>query len=363
MDSRSDWTPTICTRSGRFHCDEVTATAMLKYLYNISTLSLIRTRDPQILKECQEDPNTIVIDVGQIYDHDNLCYDHHQTSFNEPLSGFGFGSGPMIPLSSCGLIYRHYGHAIIRKALLETYPDYQYSEDYLNDVYASYYKYFVLSIDANDNGIEYTEDEKWKLYDPVILPSTVANFNSDAPDNDKKQLIHFHEAVQYCSLTFLNHLVATIRRKKNYYDGLSHFTAALTTSNDLHAEGILILDRPLPVDQYLKEYDSSQHYKFVLVPLNGQWKLWTVHKKGKRFETLKPLISELKAKEIVGDDLVFIHKTGFTGAAKTQDAAIAIARASAAASESDLIQNQNLSYTIGAFSALGLGLIIYYIWF
>lgn len=362
MDSRSDWTPTICTHSGRFHCDEVTATAMLKYLYNITELSLIRTRDPETLKACQDDPDTIVIDVGQIYEHENLCYDHHQSSFNEPLSGSaGSESRPMIPLSSCGLVYRHYGHAIIRKALLETYPDYQYSDDYLNDVYANYYKYFVLSIDANDNGIEYTKDEKWKLYNPVTLPSTVANFNSDEPDNDKKQLIHFHEAVQYCSLTFRKHLIATIRHKKNYYDGLSHFTTAMTTPSDLHTEGILILDRPLPVDQYLKEYDSTQHYKFILVPSNGQWKLWTVHKKGKRFETLKPLISELKAKEIVGDNLVFIHKTGFTGAAKTQDAAIAIARASAAVPVSD----PDHSYMIGIFGALGLGLglIIYHIWF
>jgi uncharacterized UPF0160 family protein len=362
----TDWRPsTICTHSGCFHCDEVTATAMLKYLYDTdkSTLSLIRTRDQQTLREFQEDPNTIVIDVGHVYDHEKRCYDHHQTSFNEPLEPLEPGTGKMIPLSSCGLIYRHYGHALIRKAATELYPDIQFTEAYLKDIYDDFYKYFVLSIDAGDNGIEHTEG--WKLYHPVILPSTVANFNSDEPNNDEKQTVAFQEAVQYCSLTFRKHLDSTIRRKKDYCKGLTHFTDAMTnTPADIQVDGILILKHPIPVNQYLKEYDPSQHYKFIVVQSNEQWKLWTVNKKGKRFETLKSLISESKAKELVGEDqVVFIHKVGFTGATKSLEAALKIVRASAAMPD----PGQSFMYpNVALFGSAILGLflaIIYHIWF
>jgi len=307
---------------------------MLRYLYE-HPLSVIRTRDQKTLKACQEDPDTIVIDVGQIYDHENHCYDHHQTSFNEPLKPGTTVGGQIVPLSSCGLIYRHYGHDLIRKAAAESYPDFQFTEEQLEAIYDDYYRYFVLSIDAGDNGIDYVSDKK--LYHPVILPSTVANFNSDATNDDEKQFINFQEAVQYCTLTFRKHLDATIKRKKNYYEGVPHFKKSLDeTPSDIKADGILILNRPIPVEQYLKEHDPSQHYKFILVPINDQWKLWTVHKKGQRFETLKSLISESEAKKLVGEDqVVFIHKAGFTGAAKSLDAAVKIAQASVASEQEE----------------------------
>jgi uncharacterized UPF0160 family protein len=63
----------IGTHDGSFHCDEALACAMLKnYTKKFKNASIIRTRDPQKLAECD-----IVVDVGGKYDPPRLL-DHHQ---------------------------------------------------------------------------------------------------------------------------------------------------------------------------------------------------------------------------------------------------------------------------------------------
>src|SRR3990167_10416136 len=101
----------IVTHSGIFHCDEVCAVALLELLENTQA-EIIRTRDPAIIKA---DPLAYVIDVGRIYDHTSLLYDHHQETFHDT-----FDERHQVPLSSCGLIYRHYGERLFQ-LLYETY--------------------------------------------------------------------------------------------------------------------------------------------------------------------------------------------------------------------------------------------------
>jgi uncharacterized UPF0160 family protein len=202
----------------------------------------------------------------------------------------------------------------------------------LDEIYHDFYKYFVESIDAGDNGIDYIDDDARKNYVPVILSSTVASFNGN-PDDPEEQMLQFHAAVEYCSQTFREHLKETIRRKKQYYDGQRVYQQSLIeTADELKELGILVISEPIPIEPYLKTDDPSQHYKFIaILPRimeGGQVKLWTVNKRGKKFETLVKLISEEDARSLVGDDLVFVHKAGFTGATTTLDAAVEIFKAS-----------------------------------
>lgn len=71
----------IGTHDGVFHCDEVFACYMLRLLPEYKDAEIIRTRDPEKLKECD-----IVVDVGAEFDHAKKRYDHHQREFNETLS-------------------------------------------------------------------------------------------------------------------------------------------------------------------------------------------------------------------------------------------------------------------------------------
>lgn len=65
--------PKIGTHNGTFHSDEVLACYMLKVLPEYREATVVRSRDPQVLGDCE-----IVVDVGAVYDHDKLRYDHHQ---------------------------------------------------------------------------------------------------------------------------------------------------------------------------------------------------------------------------------------------------------------------------------------------
>lgn len=53
--------------------DEALAVALLKRTEEFKDATLVRTRDPKKLEECD-----IVIDVGGVYDPSRHRYDHHQ---------------------------------------------------------------------------------------------------------------------------------------------------------------------------------------------------------------------------------------------------------------------------------------------
>ena len=72
----------IGTHNGTFHCDEVLACVMLKMLPEYEDAEIIRSRKDDVLDACD-----IVVDVGEVFDHDRKRYDHHQNGFKEKNSG------------------------------------------------------------------------------------------------------------------------------------------------------------------------------------------------------------------------------------------------------------------------------------
>ena len=78
---------------------------------------MVRSRDPAVLEKCD-----IVIDVGGVYDHETLRYDHHQRGYDErfdlKVGKDGTSGERCTKLSASGLVYRHYGREVIK----EYYP-------------------------------------------------------------------------------------------------------------------------------------------------------------------------------------------------------------------------------------------------
>jgi uncharacterized UPF0160 family protein len=304
---------TLCTHSDTFHCDEVMAASMLLNLYR--DIQIVRTRDPVKLEAYRNDPNVIVIDVGQVYDPALHCYDHHQPTFVDT-----FTEGTCL-LSSCGLIYRHFGHQLISKFIREL--GYRVEDIDIDYVYRKFYYSFIQSIDASDNGVDFAQE---KLYDPIILPRTVASFNNDDVHDHAAQLIWFGDAVTYCTLTLQVHLTRAIRSAYTYKSEKKVFQQALEQTPDhLKRAGILVVDKDICLNSHLLNADPLQHYKFAVVPRGDKFSIKTVRPKGAAFGFLAPLISEEVAKSRYGDKVVFVHKALFTGAATDQATAIAIA--------------------------------------
>ena len=106
----------------------------------------MRTRDPNILSTCHT-----VVDVGGEYDSSRNRFDHHQRGFNCTMPGY------KTKLSSAGLVYLHYGQAVIAQCtgLAEDSQDVKLLHEKL-------YKDFVEAFDAIDNGISVYDAEEIK---------------------------------------------------------------------------------------------------------------------------------------------------------------------------------------------------------
>jgi uncharacterized UPF0160 family protein len=136
---------TIGTHNGHFHADEALAVYMLRLLPAYANSSLVRTRDPAKLQDCHT-----VVDVGGEYDASSNRYDHHQRTFATTFPG------RPTKLSSAGLVYLHFGRAIIAQKLgkVEESPE-------VGMVWNKIYESFIEALDAHDNGIS--------AYDPAAL--------------------------------------------------------------------------------------------------------------------------------------------------------------------------------------------------
>lgn len=313
---------TVVTHNGQFHMDEVSAIAILKLSFSKYEFEIIRTRDPEIISKAQEDPEKFVVDVGHVYDHNKNCYDHHQTSFND---GFGEHYNHITPLSSCGLVFRHYGKQLINNIGTPEQNkciDLDYVLDYI-------YKNFILPIDAHDNGVTYCDSNLLK-FNPLELGSTISNFNGEIYNNDE-QLIRFKQAVEIMTQIITHCVSSAIDFSYKYQKNLQVFEQAFKKR---FWPELLVLKEPLNnVTTYLKRYDPTKQVKFIISPKPGsipeQWNIWTVNCEGEKFKTLVPLITQKEAEKYVGEnEVVFIHKACFTGATYSIGSAIQVARES-----------------------------------
>ncbi|KAI0601644.1 metal-dependent protein hydrolase [Biscogniauxia sp. FL1348] len=136
----------IGTHNGHFHADEALAVYMLRQLPAYAGSSLVRTRDPARLAECHT-----VVDVGGEYDASRHRYDHHQRTFDATFPGRA------TKLSSAGLVYLHFGRALVARRLGQP----EDSED-VGLLWNKLYESFVEAMDAHDNGISSVDPDALK---------------------------------------------------------------------------------------------------------------------------------------------------------------------------------------------------------
>ncbi|KAI4102386.1 MAG: hypothetical protein L6R37_004397 [Teloschistes peruensis] len=161
--------PLIGTHNGHFHADEALAVYMLRLLPAYTPSTLLRTRDPTLLSSCHT-----VVDVGGEYDPVQNRYDHHQRTFDTTFPQ------KQTKLSSAGLVYLHFGKAIIAQ---RTGLDPE--SESIDILWRKLYNEFIEAIDANDNGISvYPSSETAKLEKRfndggITLSSLVSDLNHD----------------------------------------------------------------------------------------------------------------------------------------------------------------------------------------
>ena len=159
----------INTHHGQFHCDEVTACALLKAFYAtdkdevfIHRVDWNRYTGSEWKKRFEDlgYDTVFVLDTGREYDPDRLLFDHHQYSPQE------------MPKSSAGLVF-----------------DWLYEKDYMMDIAYNELRPIIDKIDLDDVGLRPAE--------PWELSWIIKTFNDPRNQFGKKQCRHFYKAVDF----------------------------------------------------------------------------------------------------------------------------------------------------------------------
>ena len=118
---------TLGTHNGKFHADDVMATAILRLL--LGDIKVTRTRDENILRT-----------LDFVYDIGFGEFDHHQLDKAIREND--------IPYAACGLVWREFGSRVIQKFNSE------FNEEDIKSIFDCVDKNLVQGIDATDNGID-----------------------------------------------------------------------------------------------------------------------------------------------------------------------------------------------------------------
>jgi len=331
----------IGTHNGHFHADEALAVYMLRMLPQYTTsASLVRTRDPALLDTCHT-----VVDVGGVYDDSKKRYDHHQREFNTTFPDH------KTKLSSAGLVYMHYGKAIIAQ---HTNLPIEHSDVEL--IYQKLYDDFVEAIDANDNGVnKYDTDrleqagieEKFKS-GGITLPALVGDLNHEDPENlgqnrstpenpQAEEDYRFGQASVLMGRAFLRKLHGAATA---WLPARSIVKAAFDKRGTQHESGqLLVLPRAgVPWKEHLYNIEqkaglpADKQVLFVIYPEKeepgSKWRIQAVSKDMASFVNRKSLpepwrgVRDSELDAVLGpgveDGAVFVHAGGFIGGHKTE---------------------------------------------
>jgi uncharacterized UPF0160 family protein len=310
MTEHTSPTPVLATHSGKFHCDEVFAYAVLRLALGLQQPggdhTLLRTRKPEVIESAD-----IVWDVGSQYNVSTSRFDHHQRG--APLRGDG------TPFSSAGLIWQVYGERAIA-ALLPQHAE------FVSKIAAEIDKSLVRRIDEIDNGVSVHGPIK---HDGLSLAALVSDFNPgwDAPD------AHGAQAGDAAFLLATDFVSGILQRRVK--DLLARAVAEAIVLEAHHAAEdprILVLERGMPWKNVV--FNHGLPILFGVAPAsNGSWMLDTIPTEPGSFTPRRKLpeawagleASALAARTGVAD-AVFVHLRGFVGAAQTKAGAIALAQ-------------------------------------
>lgn len=334
----------IGTHSGTFHADESLAVFMLKLLPKYSGAEIVRSRNQEILDQCD-----IIVDVSGKYDGVKY-FDHHQREFDGVL-GDGFNT----KLSSAGLVYKHFGHDVLAAVLKESNQS-----EVVKQCYKRVYKYFVEAIDANDNGISAYDTEAissinkdesipYKLTERFIsgcitLPSVVSRLNprpDEVESSTLEESVLFDSKFQVASELMGNAFLSIVLSMgKEWFPSQEKMAKIYAARQDPRLivleeyfgwkSHLFDLEDKLSKQKNLKEEDKVI---YVVYPGGDSFRIQAVPVSSSSFISRKALpeawrgLRDEKLSEATGvEGGVFVHASGFIGGNKTLEGAIKMAK-------------------------------------
>ncbi|WP_429125558.1 MYG1 family protein [Ensifer sp. 4252] len=292
----------LVTHSGGFHADELMSSVILTRLF--PQAKIMRSRAPEWITPGAD---RIIYDVGGAYDAAAQIFDHHQRG--APLREDGQ------PYSSFGLIWKHYGRDYL---VASGVP-----EAHLEAVHASFDRSFVLPVDLVDNGAlsPSVAGPLAGLTLPALLETLKPVFDETDPDADDRA---FHAALAIAR-SFVEASVGRSAAKLRA-EAVVHQAIVET------GEGrVLELPMGMPFRPAIVKA-GADHLQFVVHPRDKDWCLTGIRRADEGFELRADLPAAWAG--LTNGDLeaacgvagaTFCHNGRFIAAAKTREAALAMA--------------------------------------
>ena len=292
----------IITHNGKFHSDDVFAVATLRLILGDDGFEVLRTRDPEIIKN-----GDYVVDIGGEYNEESNKFDHHQ------IGGAGERENG-IPYASFGLIWKKFGTTLCGSPEVALRID----------------EKLVQVIDAGDNGVDLVKEYIFPDVYGYTITGIINMFRPTWKEKEKSFDEKFLEAVSLArqilerEIKITKDQVEVEDKIKGYYNRSKDKQLIIfEETGDYGRENVVrvLLEYPEPLYAVLYRSDV----------LN--WQVVAINKVKKTFETRKPLPERwrgLSGENLVGatgvDDVIFCHRGGFMCVAGSKEGALTLAK-------------------------------------
>ncbi len=303
---------TIQTHDKKFHADDVGSISLLTSYYSQKNMNIniIRSRNQSLFET-----SDILVDVGFEYDPDNGRYDHHQNNYNEI-----FKENCIIPLSSIGMIWKHYGKELLLM-YIDTIKDIIPKEinnnhEHITNIHNKVYFKIIQEIDAHVNGISSIKGGEIIFQENLHLSSIISSYNHTDVNNDEKQIQSFGRAVDFFGQIFEIKLNEIIRK---YFDTiLSNSLLNKIIEKIPSNQEYIIINVNIPgIFKCLNKLDPEYRFKFIIFNNCNEITIKTRTRKEDIFTPIVPLMKQDKLYEILGNKIDI-------GKSKTLDTAVKI---------------------------------------
>jgi uncharacterized UPF0160 family protein len=280
------------THNGKFHADEVMATAVLDKVYASRgiVLEVTRSRDPSVMAQAD-----IVYDVGGIYDHVHHRYDHHQPGALKRENG--------MTRSALGLVWFHYGE--------EYCEGNERAATRIDEV-------LVRGIDARDNG-ELRVPENAETADYGIS-QVIEQLNPILEKNETYDG-QFEKAVGRAA-EILARLHDKVLVELETEDAI---IAARTQSSDTR---YAVMEYQVTPPDTLSKIEGFEYLIFPEIT-NNTWQVYAIRTQDDPFTSKRPfpknwagLMNDDLARLTGVDDALFCHTKRFLAVAKSREDAL-----------------------------------------
>lgn len=300
----------LVTHNGGFHADELMSSVVLTRLY--PDAQIVRSRAGEWITPGAD---RIIYDVGGAYDAEARIFDHHQRG--APLRDDGQ------PLSSFGLIWRHFGRQYLAAMHVPV--------EHIEAVYASFDANFVLPVDLVDNGAVNVSvaGPLAAMTLPGLLETLKPDFDEADPDAETRA---FHTALTIAR-AFAE---ARVQRSAAKLRAESVVLAAIAVAGPGR---VLELPQGMPFRPAIVKA-RADHLLFVVHPRQQDWCVTGIRSGEDGFALRADLPAAWAG--LTGADLEaasgvagasFCHNGRFIAAAKTREAALAMAALAVAAAD------------------------------